>query len=159
VTTRRNDGILRLIAVFKFFKATVLIAAGMGALELLRPSAAAQAQAWAGGLATMYNERLNRVLATVTGLSDRRLRAFGVIAFLYAAVFLVEGTGLWLGRRWAEYFTVIVTASLIPFEIYELIKRQTPLRIGALVINLGVLVYLVYRLRRDRPRHGVAAHA
>ena len=75
-------------------------------------------------------------------------RELGIVAFLYAVVFLVEGTGLWLQRRWAEYLTIVVTASLIPFEIHELMQGVTVARVATLVVNVAVLVYLIVRLRR-----------
>jgi uncharacterized membrane protein (DUF2068 family) len=72
----------------------------------------------------------------------------GVGAFLYAGLFATEGVGLWLRRRWAEYFTIIATASFIPFEAFELAKQPTVLRGGALVLNIAVVAYLVAHVRR-----------
>jgi uncharacterized membrane protein (DUF2068 family) len=150
VKQSRGDGFLRLIAAFKFFKALLLLGAGLGALELVHPAIAAEAQEWADGVAaTLNSATVDRVLASATGLAPQRLRALGIVAFLYAALFLVEGTGLWRGRRWAEYLTVIATCSLVPFEIYELIRQVTWLRTAALVINVAVVIYLIYRLRRE----------
>ena len=57
--------------------------------------------------------------------------------------------GLWNEKRWAEYLTVVVTASLIPFEIYEMVHHLTPIKIGALALNAAILVYLVWVLRRE----------
>src|SRR5262249_23481163 len=70
---------------------------------------------------------------------------------------LVEGIGLWHERRWAEYLTVIATAGLLPFEILELTHRVTVIRIGALVVNLLIVVWLVYRKRLFRVGGGAAA--
>jgi uncharacterized membrane protein (DUF2068 family) len=83
-------------------------------------------------------------------MGPTRIAALGVGAFLYAALFLVEGTGLWRQRRWAEYLTVVATASFIPFEIYEVVRRITITRMVALVLNIAILVYLIVRLRRRR---------
>ena len=44
-------------------------------------------------------------------------------AFAYAIVFSVEGIGLLLGSRWAEWLTVVSTGLLIPFEIYEVFHK------------------------------------
>jgi uncharacterized membrane protein (DUF2068 family) len=65
-------------------------------------------------------------------------------------VCLVEGTGLMLEKRWAEYFTLTLTILALPWEVFELAKRVTSLRVALLVINLGVLVYLIWLLRRLR---------
>jgi uncharacterized membrane protein (DUF2068 family) len=68
--------------------------------------------------------------------------------FIYAAIFLTEGTGLALSKRWAEYFTIITTASFLPLELYEIIHRATIAKGVALVINIVVVIYLVRELRR-----------
>jgi uncharacterized membrane protein (DUF2068 family) len=141
--------VLRLIAVFKFLKALLLVAVGMGALNLLDPTVAARAQEWLRALATSSDRRVVQdLLQLVSRLSPERLEALGVGAFLYAGLFTTEGVGLWLGKRWAEYLTVIATGSFVPFEIYELARRLSPSRLAALVLNLAVVVYLIYHLRR-----------
>ena len=141
--------VLRLIAVFKFLKALLLVAVSMGALNLLDPTVAARAQEWLRALATSSDRRVVQdLLQLVSRLSPERLEALGVGAFLYAGLFTTEGVGLWLGKRWAEYLTVIATGSFVPFEIYELARRPGPARLAALVLNLAVVVYLIYHLRR-----------
>jgi uncharacterized membrane protein (DUF2068 family) len=80
-----------------------------------------------------------------------------VTAVAYAVVEGVEAVGLWLERRWAEYLTAIATAGFLPFEIHELTVRVTVLRIAALVVNVAILVYLVWRKRLFGIRGGVKA--
>jgi uncharacterized membrane protein (DUF2068 family) len=60
---------------------------------------------------------------------------------------LVEAIGLWHERRWAEYLTVVATSGLLPFEILEITKRVTVVRVGALIINLAIVAWLLYRKR------------
>ncbi|HET7296266.1 MAG TPA: DUF2127 domain-containing protein, partial [Gemmatimonadales bacterium] len=79
----------------------------------------------------------------------RRLKEISAGTFFYAALLLTEGTGLLLARRWAEYFTVIVTGSFIPLEVYELAKRITLTRLSVIGINVAIVWYLVVRLRRE----------
>jgi uncharacterized membrane protein (DUF2068 family) len=69
---------------------------------------------------------------------------------VYAAVFLVEGVGLLLRRRWAEYLTVIATASLLPLEVYELVERLRATRALIVAANLAIVLYLIARLRVER---------
>ena len=146
---RRRNGILKLIAVGKFLKAGLMLSVGLGALDLLRPDVAAQLKAWAAALTTTTLHTLERELVDLaTDLPPGELETVGVLAFLLATLFTVEGVGLWLARRWAEYLTVLATLSLVPVEIYELYERHTLLRLAALAINLLVAAYLIYRLRR-----------
>jgi uncharacterized membrane protein (DUF2068 family) len=70
-----------------------------------------------------------------------------ITAAVYAVIEGVEAVGLWMEKRWAEYLTALATAGLLPLEIHELLKRVTGLRVGALVVNLIILVYLVYAKR------------
>ena len=150
----RHDGVLRLIAAFKFLKAALLVAAGLGALELVRPGMASRAHAWAVAMGSSELPIVREAIARVSGFTHLHLVELGFGAFAYASLFAVEGTGLWLGKRWAEYLTVIATASLVPFELYELAQRGTLPRASALALNLVVVAYLVVRLRRTRGEHG-----
>jgi len=149
--TERGEraGVLRLIAAFKFLKALLLLTVGLGALKLLDPAMAVRAQEWLRGLA-MSSDRhaMQDALVFVSRLTPERLEALGIGAFLYAALFMTEGIGLWLGQRWAEYLTVIATGSFVPFEVYELARRPGLPRAGALVLNLAVVAYLIHHLRR-----------
>src|SRR5438309_497121 len=91
-TAEPPDRVLRLIALFKFCKALLLVVVGLGALELLDPDMAARAQRWVAALASSNDRHVvQQIIALVGGLSPRRLQALGVGAFLYAALFTVEG--------------------------------------------------------------------
>ena len=78
------------------------------------------------------------------------MQLLGLSAFAYAALFAVEGTGLWMQKRWAEYFSIVATSSLLPLEIYEVVKRVTMLRIVVLVSNVAIVAYLVWKVRASR---------
>jgi uncharacterized membrane protein (DUF2068 family) len=82
-------------------------------------------------------------------LNDQKLKELSVGTFIYSAVFLTEGIGLALRKRWAEYFTIITTASFLPLELYELFHHATLPKAVALAINIAVVVYLVRELRRN----------
>jgi uncharacterized membrane protein (DUF2068 family) len=80
-------------------------------------------------------------------LHNGTLQVLIITAAAYAVIEGVEAVGLWLEKRWAEYLTALATAGLLPLEIHELLKRVTALRLGALIVNVIVLVYLVYAKR------------
>jgi uncharacterized membrane protein (DUF2068 family) len=148
---RQGRGIILLIAAFKLAKGLLLLAAGLGVLRLLHHDVADTAAHWVHALRVDPNNRfIHRFLERLLGVSRRRLEEIGVGTFFYSAVFLTEGTGLALGKRWAEYFTIIVTGSFLPFEVYELSRRVTAARCVVVAINLAVLVYLIARVRKYR---------
>ncbi|MCK9875825.1 DUF2127 domain-containing protein [Frankia sp. Ag45/Mut15] len=79
------------------------------------------------------------------------------LLFGYAAVQIVEAVGLWLLKRWGEYFAVVATSAFLPLEVYELTERITVLRIGALVVNIAAVACLVASKRLFGVRGGAAA--
>ncbi|TMB36835.1 MAG: DUF2127 domain-containing protein, partial [Deltaproteobacteria bacterium] len=71
----------------------------------------------------------------------------------------VEGLALRAGRWWAPWLVVIATGSLIPVEIWEIIRKPKPVRGAILIINWAILVYLLriaLREHRERVAHQVA---
>lgn len=90
----------------------------------------------------------------------RRRYTLSLIAiglFAYAALQIVEGVGLWMLKRWGEYVAVVGTSAFIPLEVYELAHRITVLRVGALVVNLAAVAYLLWTKRLFGIRGGHAA--
>jgi uncharacterized membrane protein (DUF2068 family) len=146
--------VLQLIAAFKLLKGLLLLAVGSGALRLLhRPQAADALKAWAVGLHLDPNGRhLGHLLEKLGAVDERTLQRISVGLFVYAALLLTEGVGLMLRQRWAEYLTIVITASFIPFEVYEAIQHVSAIRVLAIVINAAIVWYLIARLKRH-PRH------
>jgi uncharacterized membrane protein (DUF2068 family) len=140
---------LMLIAAFKLLKGFALLAVAIGALRLLHQDVAAIADHWINAFKVdPHNRYILWLLAKLPLVNDRKLTELSVGTFIYAAIFLTEGTGLALSKRWAEYFTIITTASFLPLELYEIIHRATIAKGVALVINIVVVIYLVRELRR-----------
>src|SRR6266508_1860129 len=100
---------------------------------------------------------LVRELQSFLHLQKHALLILAVTAVAYCVVEGVEAVGLWLEKRWAEYLTAIATAGFLPFEIHELIKRVTWVRITALVVNLAILAWLVWKKRLFGLRGGATA--
>jgi uncharacterized membrane protein (DUF2068 family) len=140
--------LLRTIAVFKFLKAALLIAAGVGALHLVNKDLSA----YVNNLVARYhlnpgNHFVAQALARTANITPRRLHEIGAVAFIYAALFLLEGVGLWSLKRWGEWLTVVITGSLLPFEIYELWRQPSLPKAAVLALNALVFGYLIRRLR------------
>jgi uncharacterized membrane protein (DUF2068 family) len=148
-------GTLRIIAAFKFFKALLLISAGIATVGILNPTWSRAVHQWIRAYAFgVENDMAHRALAWFANLSPQRAEALGLGLFAYGSLFVVEGIGLWSGRRWGEYLTVIATGLLIPLEIYELIQKFTLPRLVALVINVAIVIYLIVRLRENNKESG-----
>ena len=81
----------------------------------------------------------------------------GFVSLGYAAMLLVKGIGLWLELSWAAYLTVVSTSLLLPFELYEVIEQVSILRVGVLLLNLVIVLYLISQLRRHT-FHSQARH-
>src|ERR1700682_5892958 len=116
--TARRDRIVLAIGAFRLAKALALVLIGVGVMRLLHPGVAAALCAWLESLPFVTGHpAADRVVTSITRLSPARMREVAVAAFAYAALFTTEGIGLWCGRRWAEWLTIVVTTSFIPFEI------------------------------------------
>lgn len=140
----RHNRWLILIAAFKLAQALLFIAIGVGALRLVHKDL--------GDMLLRLAQRLrfgpeskfvDFVLEKATIVNDNLLRRIGVGLFAYAALGLTEGIGLYLEKTWAEYFTLAITASFLPWEIFEIFRRVTMIRSSLLVINVLVFFYLL----------------
>lgn len=150
----RGDRLVVLIGVFKLVKCALLIALGVGGLiGLATGGSLMHAAAWTGALGGHHV--LRHAVARLASLSNGEQRALAIAAFGYAALFAVEGAGLILRRRWAEWLTVFVTASFIPFEIYELVRRPGAGKIVALALNVAIVAYLTWRRLTERARRRI----
>jgi uncharacterized membrane protein (DUF2068 family) len=141
---------LRLIAAFKVFKGLTLLAVGIGALNLLHKDMAAQTERWIEVLRVdPHNHYIHWVFEKLSILDARKLKELSVGTFFYSALFLTEGIGLALRKRWAEYFTIVSTSLFIPLEVYELAKRVTLAKGILVLVNAAIVAYLVMELRRN----------
>lgn len=148
---REGRGLVRLIAVFKLVKVLALITVGLGSLDVLGKGTNQTVAHWLAATGINSSGPLaERILFKIDLLDTRKLEEISAASFFYALLFSIEGLGLWFDRPWAEYFTVIITGSFIPFELYELAKHPSVLKGLAFAINVAVLVYLVVRIARRR---------
>src|SRR6202789_4609667 len=146
-------GLLRTIALYKLLKVVILLLAAYGEIRLHDATLSAKLLSWAANRPQgLEHDLVTRALAWFSGLSQSRVHALRFVTLTYAAVFAVEGVGLWMQRRWAEWLTTIITASLIPLELWELIDNPS---IGACLVilaNMLIVGYLYWHVStRQRP--------
>ena len=139
------------IAAFKLFKAVMLLLVGLGALHLLDRDVADTLTAWAGYVhLDPEGKHAHKVFEKAFDASPKQLKEVAAGTFFYSVLLFTEGVGLLLRRRWAEYFTVIMTAVFLPFEVYEILEKFTPVRVLILFVNVAIVWYLIDRIRKAR---------
>jgi uncharacterized membrane protein (DUF2068 family) len=143
--------LLRLIALFKLFKAALLVAVGVGALRLVHTNVTTLVEKWVARFGLNPGSGyVGHIVLEAASLTPNRIKDLGVGSLLYAALFLTEGIGLWLTKRWALWFSTIITCSLVPLEVHEIYRHPTATKVLVLVINIAVVGFLIYRLRSQR---------
>jgi uncharacterized membrane protein (DUF2068 family) len=146
----RPGGLLA-IAIFKLAKSAFFFCVGLGLFHLLHREVSEAAQKLALALHFEPEWRITTLLTEkITLLDPKKLRDFGFFAFAYSGIALTEGVGLFLEKVWAEYLTLSLTVMFMPWELYELVRRPSWVRMGLLVINLVVLAYLLWILERKK---------
>jgi uncharacterized membrane protein (DUF2068 family) len=142
--------LIRLVAVFKLVKAAALIIVGIGILKLIHTDVARQLDRWMAMLGLDPGSRyVSYAIQKVTSASPEKIKELGIVSFVYAALFLTEGVGLWLMKRWAEWFTIAITSSLVPVEVYEIYRHPTAIKTLVLAINIAVVGYLLIRIKKE----------
>lgn len=151
---RHPNGGLVAIAVFKLLKALLFVAIGIGALKLLHKDIVDVLTRIATDLRFDPDSGFIGLLLDKAALiTDNRLRWISVGVFSYATLDVIEGVGLLLEKTWAEYTTLIITASFLPWEIFEILRHITWFRVGLTVANVLVVLYLFYFVVRERREH------
>ncbi|HUK73738.1 MAG TPA: DUF2127 domain-containing protein [Streptosporangiaceae bacterium] len=102
--------------------------------------------------------KLVEMIRHAFNLNPTTLRWFAVGLAAYTVIEVIEAVGLWLAKRWGEYFAMVATSAGLPLEIYELANKVTFLRVGAFLINVALVVYLVYAKRLFGIRGGGKAY-
>lgn len=141
---QKHNRWLVLIAAYKFLLALMFAAVGVGALRLLHKDID-DVIGHIGDMLRFNPESrfVNFLYDRASLINDPLLRRIGALAFSYAGVSLAEGIGLYLEKAWGEFLTLAITASFLPWEIFEIFHRVTAVRVGLLVVNLLVFIYLL----------------
>ena len=136
---------IRVVAVFEALKGALVLGAGFGLLSLVHHDLQAIAERLVRHSHLDPARHYPRIfIEAASHTDDSRLRSLAALAFLYAAVRLVEAYGLWHMRVWAEWFAIIAGSLFLPVEVYELLRRATWMRGAVFLTNLLIVVYLVY---------------
>ncbi|HEX9756651.1 MAG TPA: DUF2127 domain-containing protein [Nitrospiria bacterium] len=141
---RSADFILKLIILDRFIVGTLLILLSMGLFNLIGRDLATLVRGFVEALNLDVDNHYIQLSLTYLSLVNNKI-VFGISLgiFLYGVLYLIQGYGLHLRKRWAEYLTVVAVGLLIPFEIFEVLQKLTLFRVSALVINIAIVVFLI----------------
>jgi uncharacterized membrane protein (DUF2068 family) len=157
----RGDRLLPWIAAERTLRAIVLFFVGSALIANPHHNWGKTVANFAGDLGLNPNSNgIEKIIHKLHAISAQRYAVYGIIALAYGALEAAEGYGLWRRRRWAEYLTVLATSLLFIPEIWEIAHRATPLKVGAVLVNIAIVAYLIFRLRSGRnsdPRAGGVA--
>ena len=150
---QRHPG-LRVIAIYEVVKTICLVLVAMAAFHLDHQQNFERLVHWLEHLSLADSNGLRwKLVGVLVAFGPSKFVAVGAVALGYALLFGIEGVGLWLGKHWAEWFTVIATGSLIPLELYETLHGFGWLKLATLVGNVAIIVYLVRIALQPRPNH------
>lgn len=154
-THPRPDRWLVVIGGFKLLKGLLFILLGIGALKLVHRDIVDILARW---LIDRHfdpeSKFVNLVLDKAALIDAHRLKQISIAIFCYAGLDFIEGTGLVLQKTWAEYLTLILTASFLPWEFFEILRHPTWGKAVLILVNILVVVYLVFYVQRSlRERH------
>ncbi len=146
-----QPSLLRWIALFKLVKAVMMVAVGIAVLRLAHNHSEATLDNIVERFGIDPDRALiDRAIGKLANVSPEKLRAAGIASFFYAGLFFTEGFGLWLRKRWAEWFTTIITFSLVPLELYELHRHPTAGKVVVFLLNIAIGIYLIAHIRKER---------
>ena len=148
---QHHDRGLLAIGLLKLFEAVFFFLVGIGVIHFLHRDLGDAAVRLAERLRMDMDGRvMTWVFDHIDAVTSHRLKQIGALTFCYAGLRIVEGIGLVMEKLWAEYLTVGVTMSFLPWELYEVCRRFDWIRVGLLLVNLIVVAYLIWLMRRNR---------
>jgi uncharacterized membrane protein (DUF2068 family) len=142
----------KIIGIFKLLTAALSLALAFGLFRLFKADVRSSLELLIRSVRLdPDNALVHEVISRVAGLDRKRLLWIEAGTVGYAILHTIEGIGILRGKRWAGFLIILATSSLIPLECYEILRRRSPARIAALVLNLGIVVYLIVNRRKLTP--------
>jgi uncharacterized membrane protein (DUF2068 family) len=143
----RSFGALRTIAVFEATKGALVLVVGFGLHSLVHHDIEQAAEHLIAHTHLNPASRYPHIFIDVANkLTDTRLLLIAAGAGVYSLGRFIEAYGLWCGKRWAQWFAALSGAIYVPFELFELYERATWPSLGALMLNLAIVAFMLYRL-------------
>lgn len=154
--TRRGAGVvphsrgLHVVAFFEAAKGLLVLLAGFGLLTFIHKDIHEAAVRLVEQIHLNPASHYPRIFLDLTErITDANLWGLAIAAALYSVVRMIEAVGLWFNKRWAEWFATLTGGMYIPVEIFEVVRSASWPKVVVLIVNLGVVSYLIYVLYRD----------
>jgi len=136
---------LRVIAIFEASKGLLVLVVGLELLALIHRGVQNLGEEIVERFHLNLAHRHPRILLyALTHLDNSHFRLLAIAAVLYSTIRFIEAYGLWRLRNWAEWFAILSGGVYLPLEMYELIKHATVVKALVLIVNSGIVAYLVY---------------
>jgi uncharacterized membrane protein (DUF2068 family) len=149
--TRGNDKWVLLIGAAKLLKGVALLVVAIGILKLFGKDIDDTLTRWIQQLnVDPHNDFCRKLIGKAAQVNWNKAPWYASATLLYSGLFLTEGAGLLFRQHWAEWLTVIITASFLPLEIYEVMRHFTAARLIIILLNAVIVVYLIWRIYRRK---------
>lgn len=144
---------LRAIAAFEALKGVAALVVIIGVVDLLHHDVRHLVAALIGHFHLAPDGHYTSLLLHYAGLlPGANLHALVLLGAGYTALRWIEAWGLWFDKAWAEWLAALSGGIYIPFELAHCLHRCTPISVGVLAINLGIVIFMSCRLWLHRQR-------
>jgi uncharacterized membrane protein (DUF2068 family) len=146
----RQTGGLRVVALIEGTKGVLVLLVGFEALSFLhRDIHGAVVQLVEHFHLNPASHYPRIFLDAIEQVNDTGLWLMAVAAAMYSLARIIEAVGLWLRKRWAQWFAIVSGGVYVPIELYEVVQKATWPRLTLLIVNLGVVAYIVFELMKN----------
>ena len=146
---------LHIVALFEGAKGLLVLIAGFGLLSFIHKDIHEAATRLVVHFKLNPASHYPRIFLDLTEhIDDTKLWSMAMAAAMYFVVRMIEAVGLWLRKTWAEWFAVLTGGLYVPVEIYEVLRSVTWPRVTVLIVNVGVVSYLLFVLFKNGGKNG-----
>lgn len=160
ISRTASRSVVRTVAIFEAAKGILVLLVGCGMLTLLHRDARVIAVDLIDRLHLNPSRKYPGIfIEAASRVTDKRLWFIAGMATVYALFRLLEAYGLWRQRAWGEWIALISGMIYLPIEAYEVMERLTLIRLGTLVVNLAIVIFMAQVLWRSVQTRAIARNA
>lgn len=135
---------LKTVAVFEAAKGLLVLAGGLGLLDLIHHNLEKVGQQLLTQIGVNPRGEYPQIfLHFLSEINDTNIRMLAFLAFAYSVLRFTEAYGLWRSENWAKWLGIVSGGVYLPLELYEMAKHFTFIKLAITVVNIVIVVYLV----------------